>query len=280
MQVNNNQSNGGFSMFKKVFGVMALASTMLLFVCDTDVGPVAVTKYTVTYNGNGNTGGTVPSDMNSYAQNAMVAVLDNTGSLAKTGFTFAGWNTAAAGNGTSYAAGTTFAMGAANITLFAKWTVVVPTVITDFRLPSNTVPGWTEVDTTVSPYKTGEGQLLFGPMNGGATRYVDGGAVSFSYQFMEKDTNGAELMIIDYGTAEKAIALFVNSKTTYGVADILPLGIHSIDSIGILPLGYSLKTFSYYKNFYFELVFTNYANIADSKKIAETFIAACRAKVK
>ncbi|MFD2408997.1 InlB B-repeat-containing protein [Paenibacillus rhizoplanae] len=78
--------------------------------------------YTVTYNGNGSTGGTVPTDSNSYAQNAAVTVIGNTGSLVKTGSTFAGWNTAANGSGTSYAADATFSMGAANVTLYAQWT--------------------------------------------------------------------------------------------------------------------------------------------------------------
>ncbi|WP_341279729.1 InlB B-repeat-containing protein [Paenibacillus sp. FSL H8-0537] len=78
--------------------------------------------YTVTYNGNGSTGGTVPTDSNSYEQHATVTVLGNTGSLVKTGHTFTGWNTAADGTGTPYAANATFGMGAANVTLYAQWT--------------------------------------------------------------------------------------------------------------------------------------------------------------
>ncbi|OKP93860.1 InlB B-repeat-containing protein, partial [Paenibacillus sp. P46E] len=78
--------------------------------------------YTVTYNGNGNTGGTVPTDSNSYPQGDVVTVLGNTGTLVKSGYTFAGWNTAANGSGTDYAANATFSMGSANATLYAKWT--------------------------------------------------------------------------------------------------------------------------------------------------------------
>lgn len=77
--------------------------------------------YTVTYNGNGNTGGTAPTDANSpYAASSTVTVLGNTGSLVKTGYTFDGWNTAADGSGTDYAAGGTFSISA-NTTLYAKW---------------------------------------------------------------------------------------------------------------------------------------------------------------
>ena len=76
----------------------------------------------MTYNGNGNTGGTVPTDSNTYQQASTVTVLGNTGSLVKTGYTFAGWNTLANGSGTAYTAGQTFSMGAANVTCYAKWT--------------------------------------------------------------------------------------------------------------------------------------------------------------
>ena len=77
--------------------------------------------YTVSYNGNGNTSGTAPTDPSSpYASGASVTVLGNTGGLAKTGSTFNGWNTAANGSGTSYAPAATFAINA-DTTLFAQW---------------------------------------------------------------------------------------------------------------------------------------------------------------
>jgi uncharacterized protein (TIGR02145 family)/uncharacterized repeat protein (TIGR02543 family) len=78
--------------------------------------------YGVTYSGNNNTSGTVPADANAYLQGATVTVLANSGSLARTGYTFAGWNTAADGSGTSYAGGETFAIASANVTLYAVWT--------------------------------------------------------------------------------------------------------------------------------------------------------------
>ena len=88
--------------------------------------------YTVTYNGNGNTGGTVPVDGSSpYLQGATVTVLGNTGTLVKIGYTFAGWNTAANGSGTSYSPGNTFAMGSSNVTLYAQWTANAYTVTFD-----------------------------------------------------------------------------------------------------------------------------------------------------
>ena len=78
--------------------------------------------YTITYNGNGNTSGTVPTDPGAYVTGATVTTKTNSGTLAKTGSTFAGWNTAADGTGTAYAASATFTMGSANVTLYATWT--------------------------------------------------------------------------------------------------------------------------------------------------------------
>ena len=83
---------------------------------------VQVQAYTVTYKGNGATGGTVPTDSNTYVENQTTTVLGNTGSLVKTGYTFAGWNTEANGSGTSYDAGNALTMGSSNITLYAQWT--------------------------------------------------------------------------------------------------------------------------------------------------------------
>ena len=75
--------------------------------------------YPVTYNTNGATSGTAPA-----AQVKIDAVSltlqTNTGSLARTGYTFTDWNTAADGSGTNYAAGANYTQNAA-LALYAKW---------------------------------------------------------------------------------------------------------------------------------------------------------------
>ena len=94
-----------------------------------ECSPVVPTPtYTVTYNGNTNTSGNVPTDGSSpYESGSTVTVFGNSGSpvLAKSGFTFSGWNTAANGSGTSYSQGNTFAINA-NTVLYAQWTPVPP----------------------------------------------------------------------------------------------------------------------------------------------------------
>lgn len=86
--------------------------------------------FRVTYDGNGKTSGTVPSDATVYTSGQSVTVKANTGDLARTGCTFAGWNTAADGSGTNYAASgsATFNISA-NTTLYAKWTATVTWVV-------------------------------------------------------------------------------------------------------------------------------------------------------
>ena len=91
--------------------------------------------YTITYNGNTNTGGNGPTDGSSpYTTGSTVTILGNTGTLAKTGFTFSGWNTAADGSGTQYSPGNTFVISA-NTILYARW-VAVPAVSAPTALSS------------------------------------------------------------------------------------------------------------------------------------------------
>ena len=128
-------------------GIVALSGT-------TTVSPITTTTYTltatntagsvtatttvtvssaltITYNGNSNTAGTVPVDPSSpYESGATVTVLGNTGDLIRindggTSYYFTGWNTKADGSGIDQAEGSTFTMGASNVTLYAQWTPYV-----------------------------------------------------------------------------------------------------------------------------------------------------------
>jgi len=93
----------------------------------------------VTYNGNGSTSGSVPTDQNRYAKGATVTIL-GTGSLAKTENSLTGWTTNQDGSGTGYSAGATFIMGSANVALYAAWTVSKYTVTYDANGGTGQVP--------------------------------------------------------------------------------------------------------------------------------------------
>ena len=96
--------------------------------------------YEVTYESNGKTGGTVPIDSGAYIPGATVTAKTNSGSLVKTGYSFAGWNTAADGSGDAYAVGSTFAMGNANVTLYAQWALEYTVTYNGNTPTTGTVP--------------------------------------------------------------------------------------------------------------------------------------------
>ena len=120
---------GAFTRVKRV--VLALTLLSLL----TSPMPAAqAANYTITYDANagyvgavaqaGITTGSIPAQT-SVAQGTVVTVAAK-GNLARQGFTFAGWNDRQDGTGITYTAGSgTFTLGAANVTLWAKWEIPV-----------------------------------------------------------------------------------------------------------------------------------------------------------
>ena len=141
-------------------------------------GTSSPTTYTVTYMANGATGGTVPTDTNNYQQGATVTVLDNTGNLVKTGYTFAGWNTKGDGSGTQYATKATFSMGTSNVDLYSQWTnqtqvsITNPGAITSYTvsISGNSTPSIGTQTTYTSSY-TGNPMAYY-------QWYLDGSAIS------------------------------------------------------------------------------------------------------
>nr|WP_285891245.1 S-layer homology domain-containing protein [Paenibacillus pasadenensis] len=124
--------------------------------------------YTVTYNGNGSTGGSVPVDSGSYEQGVTISVFNNNGNLVKKGYTFAGWNTAADGSGTGYVDGMDFLIGTKNITLFAQW------------LPSNTLLSGLSLD---------QAELHFSPSQTKYTVVVENSVSSLNLFLRKGDPN-------------------------------------------------------------------------------------------
>lgn len=146
----------------------------------------AVPTYTLTYNGNGNTSGTAPTDASSpYTSGSMVTVLGNTGSLIKTGNTFAGWTVASDGSGTVLNAGSTFAI-TSNTILYAKWT---PTSGSNVTFNANGGTGSMSTQNASSPTNlssntfTRTGYTFTGwntASNGSGTAYTNNQSYDFS----------------------------------------------------------------------------------------------------
>jgi uncharacterized delta-60 repeat protein len=109
----------------------------------------------VTYNGNGSTGGFAPTDSTNYTAGAHVTVSPNSGSLVRSGYVFAGWNTAADGSGIFYLGDGTgyFTMPVPDVALYAQWTV------TSVRI-KETLTGYGDIQTAYDASTTLNGQTI------------------------------------------------------------------------------------------------------------------------
>lgn len=105
-------------------GLLAFSTSLVALF---SAGPAQAVNYTVTYYANetqfqqGAASGSAPGPVTAAAGSYTVA--SNSGNLARQGFTFAGWNTAANGTGTTYAAGSGTLTLSGNLSLYAKWEI-------------------------------------------------------------------------------------------------------------------------------------------------------------
>ena len=87
-----------------------------------------VLTYTITYNGNGATGGSTAKSTHQYG----TAKALTANGFSRTGYTFAGWNTAANGSGTNYSnsqsVNNLVSTNGGNLNLYAKWTANTYTI--------------------------------------------------------------------------------------------------------------------------------------------------------
>ncbi len=132
----------------------------------------APVTYTVTYNGNLSTGGSVPTDSTGYEQGETVTVLGNTGSLVKAvgaiSVLFTGWDTAAGGDGTHYDASDTFDVGTQDVTLYAQFSSSVL---------GGTGPAGGLVFYDKGSFTDGWQYLEAAPSNQGRVKWIEGGSL-------------------------------------------------------------------------------------------------------
>lgn len=127
---------------------------MIGFEIDGDVsygtaGEHEVDVYSVNYNANSATSGSVPTDSTNYEAGDSITIRANSGTLARTGYVFKGWNTQSNGEGITYAPADVIAMGGADLTLYALWAPSFTVVYDENACTSGTVP------TDAARYETG-----------------------------------------------------------------------------------------------------------------------------
>ena len=168
--------------------------------------------YTVTYNGNGSTGGSVPVDGSSpYSTGATVTVLGNTGTLVKTGFVFVGWNLLANGSSTTYVAGNTFTMGTSNVILYALW------YANGTAIPYN--PSGTDASGNLI-----SGLWYFGGSPAGTMTVVDGQYPMIKSYWMRGWNASTALYVIWQAPMIDYNAVFAPTQVSGTITDIVWLG--------------------------------------------------------
>jgi hypothetical protein len=210
----------------RIVGLIRIAVLFVLFAFVGCPSPDATPSgpFSVTYDGNGATGGNVPTDGNSYLRGATVTVLGTTGSLVRTGFAFVSWNTAANGSGTTYAGGATFPMGSANVTLYARWSyneIVIDTY--DPVTPSNPVAS----KSSTMQLWSSDGKTMLASDTAGASRpptgwpykfgaYIDytGGLVPGDYWVLVEASSPGD----SFGYGIRVIAAPDSSYTAWNLA--------------------------------------------------------------
>ncbi len=129
-------------------------------------------NYTITYNSPSSTSGSVPTDSANYNIGRSVAILGNSGSLVRTGYTFAGWTVASDGSGTVLVSGSTLTFSSANINVYAKWTANTYTISYNVNgatgAQANTSDTYTTAGTAVTLSAVGTMQKAGHTFNGWA----------------------------------------------------------------------------------------------------------------
>ncbi|HNC73122.1 MAG TPA: InlB B-repeat-containing protein, partial [Chitinophagales bacterium] len=162
----------------------------------------AINNYNVVYNGNSPTSGSVPSTQNGN-YNTSITLSGNSGSLAKTGFAFTGWNTLASGLGTHYNTSASFTIPASHTTLYAEWT---PTYTLTYNGNSNT-SGSAPTDAS-SPYISGTSVSTLS--NSGALAKTDGTFGAYTFDGWNTLANGTGTSY----TAPQTNAFTISANTT------------------------------------------------------------------
>ncbi|MGL4383607.1 MAG: InlB B-repeat-containing protein, partial [Bacilli bacterium] len=151
-------------------GIKYLASSTIITTGTTNLYAMwqIKDKYSITYNGNTNTGGSIPSDSSSpYYDGSSVTTLV-LGSLVKANHTFDSWNTKADGSGDKYAPGATFNI-IGNTTLYAIWKENSKYTITYHG--NNNTSGTAPTDGN-SPYYVNNIATILGPSTLRRTNYT------------------------------------------------------------------------------------------------------------
>ncbi len=247
-----NASILGFSDDYEVYEVLGMIENLVATKSKTEpysftdkkayhvVGVHNSTTYTISYDGNSADSGAVADGSKNHGENYTIA---DAGNLVKAGHTFDGWNTAADGSGSDYAAGSVYTDDA-DLSLYAQWTPVEYTITyLDNGADSGVVPDGIKqhgVSYTIS----GVGDLVkAGHTFDGWNTAADGGGSDYAAGSVYTDDADLELYAqwtpveytityldngADSGFVPNGIKQYGVSYTIAGVGDLVKAG-HTFD---------------------------------------------------
>ena len=202
--------------------------------------------FSVTYNGNTNTSGSAPTDATSpYAAGATVTTLGNTGNLAKTGYSFNGWNTAANGTGTSQAATSTFTMPSANVVLYAQWSPNTYTVTFDANTGSGSM-GTQSIACAASASLTANSFTKTGYSFNGWNTAANGSGTSYSDQASYTMGTSNAMLYAQWTANNNTLTFDGNGSTSGNTASqtIASNATANLNTNGFLNTGYNFTGWS------------------------------------
>jgi len=184
---------------------------------------------TITYSDNSNTGGVAPNPTTAVSSAANTTLAQNAGNLVKTGFTFTGWNTAANGSGTNYAAGLTTYSSPGDITLYAQWNSTITYDGNGQTSALSTVPAATTAKgssntTLAAPTTLLRTNFVFDGWNTAA----DGTGTSYASGLTTYSSTGSRTLYAQW----KAVVSFNGNTSTSGT---VPTTVNAITSTISLP---------------------------------------------
>ncbi len=150
----------------KILAGMVILAAVLFSGCTLPEGnkrPVleAPAAYKVSYDGNGSTGGTVPTDAKAYVSGANVTMRDTVDILVKSGFKFNGWTITSDGSGPVYTAPGSFKI-TEDITFYAKWLADSVNTYTVSYDGNGADSGSVPLDFINYDYASGQKAIVFG----------------------------------------------------------------------------------------------------------------------
>ena len=223
---NNNhiRYNGSSSRFSCYAASSSVADLQALYKLEgSGSGPSLITTYTVTYNGNGNTGGTAPASVVTPGPFTVAAV----GTLVKTDCIFAGWNTAADGSGTGYAAGAS-AVATGDLTLYAQWSSKTEVyTLTPAKASSNTAYANTfDVEINGMTWSAPGNQNFSGYWRIGGAKGTNVERVIYAKTDMDGDCD--EIVIATNGVSNASLTINSITVVAYPTDDDLTAGTNGV----------------------------------------------------